>query len=95
MLKSGSVEVWDYKERQTEAPPAGAWNINSFEEDNFTYYSYYAKETKTGQGIIPHGSTVNVSGHSLGGHLAGALAVVTGLDALVYNAPSVDWDVAA
>lgn len=47
------------------------------------HYIYFEDFTGTGNGY----SNVSITGHSLGGHLAALLGVVTGNEAIIFNAP--------
>lgn len=52
---------------------------------------YYLLEevvnTGADAGKIPAGATIEFTGHSLGGHLAGLMSIVTGNEAIIFNAP--------
>ena len=60
-------------------------------EDEYTYYlleSVENNELPIDEFVVINTDDLSFTGHSLGGHLAGIMSIVTGKEATIFNAPS-------
>ena len=60
-------------------------------EDEYTYYlleSVKNNELPIDEFVAINANNLSFTGHSLGGHLAGILSIITGKEATIFNAPS-------
>ena len=63
-------------------------SLNNGQEEKFSEYIYMEERDNPYQGRIIDSDKIVFAGHSLGGHLAGLMSMVTGNVSVIFNAPS-------
>jgi hypothetical protein len=91
LARNQLISLYNYYQRLTHAGEVTQWRVIVTEIFPGVTSTTYVKTTEpTGLGIIPSGTPINLTGHSMGGHLALALSRLFPNDfnsIYTYNAP--------